>query len=171
MAVIPTEVQARLNAEYLKTRPDLAGVPDAASLPERILQFGEGGFLRAFVDWMIHGMNEQGLFGGRVVVVQPIAHGQVSALNEQNGAYTLLMRGVENGEVLERQQVITSVSRGIDPYTDFAAYLRCAHNPELRFIVSNTTEAGIAFSSADKFTDTPQASFPGKLTRPAMSLS
>jgi tagaturonate reductase len=165
MAAIATQVQARLNAEYLQTRPDLAGVPDAASLPERVLQFGEGGFLRGFVDWMIHGMNQQRLFGGRVVVVQPIAHGQVSALNEQDGAYTLLMRGVENGAVVERQEVITSISRGIDPYADFASYVRCAHNPDLRFIVSNTTEAGIAFSSTDKFTDAPQASFPGKLTR------
>ena len=155
----------RLNAEYLKTRPDLASVPGAASLPERVLQFGEGGFLRGFVDWMVHGMNQQGLFRGRVVVVQPIAQGQTEILNEQDGAYTLLMRGVENGEVVERQEVITSISRGINPYVDFAAYLDCAHNPDLRFIVSNTTEAGIAFSSADKFTDAPQASFPGKLTR------
>lgn len=154
-----------LNADFLEVHPELLDMPIAADLPERVLQFGEGGFLRGFVDWMIHGMNRQGLFQGRVVVVQPIANGQVAKLNQQNGAYTLLMRGIENGKVIERQELITSISRGVNPYTHFAAYLRCAHNPELRFIVSNTTEAGITFCAEDKLSDAPPSSFPAKLTR------
>ena len=82
------------------------------------------------------------------MVIQPIAQGMVAKLNEQNGVYTHMMRGVESGKVVERKEVITSISRGINPYTDFAQFLKCAHNPDLRFIVSNTTEAGIAYSAA-----------------------
>lgn len=148
----------RLNAGFLKK-----GNPDA-SLPEKVLQFGEGNFLRGFVDWMIHGMNRKGLFGGRVVVVQPIATGLGDRLNAQDGIYTLLMRGVDGGKVVERQEVITSISRCINPYSEFQKYLDCAHNPELRFIVSNTTEAGIVYRAEDKATEQPPASFPAKVT-------
>ena len=88
----------------------------------------------------------------------------VARLNQQNGAYTHLMRGIEGGRVVERREVITSISRGINPYTDFAKFLRCAHSPDLRFIVSNTTEAGIAYSAQDNVTDAPPSSFPAKLT-------
>lgn len=147
----------RLDAGYAKNAP-------AQPLPEKVLQFGEGNFLRGFVDWMIHGMNQKGLFRGRVVVVQPIAQGLAGKLNEQNGVYTLLMRGMQNGKVVEQQEVIASISRGLNPYGEFQEYLKCAHNPELRFIVSNTTEAGIAFNSEDKATDQPPSSFPAKLT-------
>lgn len=154
----------QLNAELLKKQPSLASNTSGDALPEKILQFGEGNFLRGFVDWMIDGMNQKGLFGGRVIVVQPVAQGLVSKLNEQNGLYTLLMRGVQNGKVIEGQQVITSISRGIDPYLDFQGYLKCAHNPELRWIVSNTTEAGIAYVASDRPTDQPPSSYPGKLT-------
>jgi len=160
-----TEVLLRLNAEFLAAHPVLSNEPAERLLPERVLQFGEGGFLRGFVDWMIHGMNRKGLFNGRVVVVQPIAQGQVARLNQQAGAYTLLMRGVENGKVVERQELITSISRGINPYTNFDDYLKCAHNPDLRFIVSNTTEAGICYNPEDKLADQPPASFPAKLTQ------
>ena len=161
----PVSELPRLNAAFLGSHPKIDTVPNRATLPERVLQFGEGGFLRGFVDWMVHGMNQKGAFNGRVVVVQPIAHGQVEKLNEQDGAYTLLMRGVENGQVLERKAPITSISRGINPYTHYLDYIQCAVNPDLRFIVSNTTEAGIVFNGADKLTDQPPASFPAKLTQ------
>lgn len=151
-----------LNSKLLE--PESRALAATAVLPERILQFGEGNFLRGFVDWMINGVNQQGLFGGRVVVVQPLPQGLIPKLNEQGGVYTLLLRGVQNGKVVERQQVITSVSRGIDPYTDFQSYLDCAHNSDLRFIVSNTTEAGIAYTASDRPTDCPPSSYPGKLT-------
>ncbi|MES2390735.1 MAG: tagaturonate reductase [Acidobacteriota bacterium] len=153
-----------LNAELLKANPELSSWANDSLLPERVLQFGEGNFLRGFVDWMVDGMNRKGLFNGRVVVVQPIAQGLVEKLNAQDGAYTLLMRGIEDGAVVEREELIASVSRGINPYTDWAGYLWCARNPELRFIVSNTTEAGIAFNAEDRITDKPPVSFPGKLT-------
>jgi tagaturonate reductase len=146
----------RLNAELADKR---------AVLPERVLQFGEGGFLRGFVDWMIHGMNRRGEFNGRVVVVQPIERGMIKELNQQNGVYTLLMRGIEYGKVVEKTELVRSISRGIDPYTQFDEYLKCAHNPDLRFVVSNTTEAGIVYRGEDQLTDEPPVSFPGKLTR------
>jgi tagaturonate reductase len=154
---------ALLNTNLLK---QLAPGPESASVawPEKVLQFGEGNFLRGFVDWMVDGMNRRGLFGGRVVVVQPLPQGSIAKLNEQDGLYTLLMRGVQDGKVVKKRQLITAISRGIDPYTDFSAYLQCAHNPELRWIVSNTTEAGIACDSADRPTDRPPGSYPGKLT-------
>jgi tagaturonate reductase len=132
--------------------------------PEKVLQIGEGNFLRGFACWMIHEMNEEGLFNGSVVVAQPIAQGMADTINEQNGVYTLLMRGLEKGKVVERQKVITSISRCLNPYGEWDKFLACAHNPDLRFIVSNTTEAGIAYCAADKLADQPPSSFPAKLT-------
>lgn len=143
---------------------DLAVWTPADQLPEKVLQFGEGGFLRAFVDWMFHQLNKQGLFNGRVVIVQPIAQGMVDKLNEQDGLYTLILRGLEHGKPTEKQEIISAVSRGINPYTDWQGYLACAENPDLEFIVSNTTEAGIAYDKNDSLANTPPVSFPGKLT-------
>ncbi|MDF2499686.1 MAG: uxaB [Anaerosporomusa subterranea] len=158
-----TKLSKSMLASY--TPPaDLSVWNDSAQLPEKVLQFGEGGFLRAFVDWMFHQLNKQGLFNGRVVVVQPIAQGLVDKLNEQDGLYTLILRGLENGKPTERNEIISSISRGINPYTDWQAYLACAENPDMEFIVSNTTEAGIAFDPKDSMDNTPPVSFPGKLT-------
>lgn len=132
--------------------------------PERVLQFGEGNFLRGFVDWMLHRMNEKGLFQGQAVVIQPIASGLSETLNEQNGMYTLLLRGVQDGKLVEEAELIGSIRRAINPYTDYKAFLHNAANPDLRFIVSNTTEAGIAYDARDQYHDTPPATFPAKLT-------
>ncbi len=134
------------------------------ALPERILQFGEGNFLRGFVDWMVQTMNRQGRFSGRVVIVQPLERGMVEQLNQQDGLYTLLLRGMENGRPLEKRELISAVSRGIDPYTHYQAFLECARNPDLRFVVSNTTEAGIACDPLDRAEDKPPKSFPAKVT-------
>lgn len=139
--------------------------PGMFRFPERVLQFGEGNFLRAFVGWMIDGLNRKGEFSGRIVVVQPIARGLAGKINEQDGLYTVLLRGLQNGEVIDQRQTIASVSRAIDPYTAFDEFLACARNPDLRFIVSNTTEAGIVFDPADRPEAAPPSSFPGKLTR------
>ncbi len=133
--------------------------------PIRVLQFGEGGFLRGFADWMIHRMNAQGLFNGKVVIIQPIPTGTIDILNRQEGLFTLLRRGVEKGNQMEEVELITSVSHGINPYTNYEAFLDCASLPELRFIISNTTEAGIVLDEGDRFDATPPRSFPGKLTR------
>lgn len=132
--------------------------------PEKVLQFGEGNFLRAFVDWQIDKMNKKTGFNGSIVVVQPIEFGLVDKLNEQDGLYTLYLQGMNEGRAIEEHSVINSISRGINPYTQHAEYLKIAENPELRFVFSNTTEAGIAYDENDKLEDSPQKSFPGKLT-------
>jgi tagaturonate reductase len=159
-----TATLPRLNAEFLKHHPNLVPEGTVESFPERVLQFGAGVFLRGFVDWMIDGMNRKGLLCGRAVVVQWIAPGTLVTLDQQNGAYTHLARGIENGRLIEQKRVITAISRGIDPCVQFDEYLKCAHNPNLRFIVSNTTEAGIAYREEDKQSDQPPVSFPAKLT-------
>ncbi|MCZ8517835.1 tagaturonate reductase [Paenibacillus filicis] len=132
--------------------------------PERVLQFGEGNFLRGFFNWMLHQMNQKELFNGQAVVIQPISSGMTDMINEQNGMYTLLLRGIQNGNRVEEAELITSIRRGINPYTDYKSFLHCASNPDLRFIVSNTTEAGIAYEPNDQYHHAPPSSFPGKLT-------
>ena len=128
---------------------------------EKIIQFGEGGFLRGFVDWMIQKMNDSGLISANAVVVQPIESGMCDMLTAQNCCYTHLIRGVEGVE----KTLVNSISRCVKPYDDFDSYLALAENPDFRFVVSNTTEAGIVFSSEDKITDAPPKTFPAKLTR------
>ncbi|HET8656066.1 MAG TPA: tagaturonate reductase [Longimicrobiaceae bacterium] len=132
--------------------------------PARVLQFGEGNFLRGFVDWMIDHLNRDGLFDGGVTIVQPIEQGMVGRINAQDGLYTLVLRGMREGRVVEQKELIGAVRGGIDPYTNYDAFLAAGRDPELRFVVSNTTEAGIAFDPSDRATDRPAASFPGKLT-------
>ncbi|MBN2166138.1 MAG: tagaturonate reductase [Marinilabiliaceae bacterium] len=133
-------------------------------VPERIIQFGEGNFLRAFVDWMVQEMNDKTDFNSSVVVVQPIDKGMVDMLNDQDGLYTLVSKGLKNGEAVKESQLIKSISRGINPYTQYEDYLKLAENPQMRFIVSNTTEAGIAYNENDTLNMTPASSFPAKLT-------
>ena len=128
--------------------------------PERIIQFGEGGFLRGFVDWMVQKLNDNGTYDGNIVVVQPIKDGLCDLLTSQNCGYTHIIRGVEGVD----KTIVNSISRCVKPYDDFAAYLALAENPDFRFVVSNTTEAGIVFSSEDKITDAPPKSFPAKVT-------
>ena len=128
--------------------------------PERVIQFGEGGFLRGFADWMLQKVNECSDFNGSVVVVQPIEQGLCDMLTEQNCLYTHLIRGVEGVE----KTVVDVISRCVKPYEDFDSYIKLAEQPEMRFIISNTTESGIVFSDADKVTDAPPKSFPAKVT-------
>jgi tagaturonate reductase len=133
--------------------------------PERMLQFGEGNFLRAFVDYWVDLMNERAGFNSKVVLCQPIAPGLADKINEQEGLYTLFLRGFENGEKVNAKRVISSVSRCLNPYQDYDKVLECAKNPELRFISCNTTEAGIVYDPSCQFEDVPANSFPGKLTQ------
>ena len=123
---------------------------------ERFIQFGEGGFLRGFADWMIQKMNEQTDFEGSIVVVQPIEQGMCDMLSAQNCNYTHIIRGEEGVE----KSVIDSISRCINPYRDYEAYLALAEQPALRYVISNTTEAGITFNDADRFEDAPASSCP-----------
>lgn len=156
-----------LNKELLNSSfkfPTDLKVGEMKDLPVKVLQFGEGNFLRGFVDWMFNELNKNGLFNGKVQMVQPIAQGMTDMLNSQDNLYTLFLRGIQNGKIIEDKEIITSVANGLNPYSDFEGYLKCAENPDLRVIISNTTEAGISYNPDDKFTDTPPASFPGKLT-------
>ena len=132
--------------------------------PEKVLQFGEGNFLRAFVDWQIDKMNKEADFNGSVVVVQPIENGLVDMLNEQDGLYTLYLQGMKDGKAIKEHEIINSISRGINPYSDYEGFLKVVEQDELRFIISNTTEAGIAYDENDKLEDKPQKTYPGKLT-------
>ena len=134
--------------------------------PEKIVQFGEGNFLRAFADNFVDLMNEKAGFNAKVVLVQPRGGHPEAAdrFGEQDGLYTLILRGRENGEPVEHTRVISAASRCLDPKRDWAKLLDCARNPELRFVISNTTEAGIAFDPACKAEDTPPSAFPAKLT-------
>ncbi len=137
--------------------------------PERILQFGEGNFLRAFVDYFIDNMNEKADFNSKVVLVQPIPSSGgfdlKNVINEQEGLYTLYLRGFENGQEVNKKRVISCVSRCLNAYSDYEEVMKCAENPELRFISCNTTEAGITYDPSCQFTDTPASSYPGKLTQ------
>ena len=131
---------------------------------ERIIQFGEGGFLRGFVDYFFQKLNDKGLFEGSVVVVQPIKTGMCDMLTAQNCEYNLFLRGVDNGKVVDEHTYIDVISRCINPYKDYEEYLSLAKNPDSRFIVSNTTEAGIVYEDDNKLSDAPANSFPAKLT-------
>ena len=133
--------------------------------PVRVLQFGEGNFLRAFVENFIDLANERTDWKGKVTLVQPIEQGGLEKyFAEQQGLYTLYLRGRENGEAVCRKRVISAVDSYINPYESFADYLDAAGNPDLRYIVSNTTEAGIVYDASCNYSDTPPASFPAKLT-------
>ena len=130
-------------------------------MKEKIIQFGEGGFLRGFADWMLQTVNEKTDFDGKVVVVQPIEKGMCDVLTAQNCEYTHICRGLEGVETKK----IDVISRCVKPYDDYDAYLCLAENPDFRFVISNTTEAGICFDGNDKIADKPAKTFPAKLTQ------
>ena len=132
--------------------------------PEKVLQFGEGNFLRAFADWMIDKANRDGIYQGSIVLCQPIAQGLKDMINAQDGVYTLAMRGAENGQPVENIEVITSVSRCINPYENYEDLMEIARSADLEVVVFNTTEAGIAYHEGDQLTDRPPVSFPAKVT-------
>jgi tagaturonate reductase len=138
---------------------------DARVYPERIIQFGEGNFLRAFVDWIVYNMNRKADFNSGVVVVQPLPNGMVDMLNEQDGLYHVNLQGLNQGQPVDSIEMIDVVTRGLNPYSQFDAFMKLAENPDMRFVISNTTEAGIAFDPSCKLDDQPAKSYPGKLTQ------
>ncbi len=129
-------------------------------MTEKIIQFGEGGFLRGFADWMIQKMNDKGLTDIGVVVVQPIEKGMCDMLEAQNCNYTHIIRGVEGVEKTK----VNCITRCVKPYDDYESYLKLAENKDFKYIISNTTESGIAYREGDKLTDAPAVSFPAKVT-------
>lgn len=134
-------------------------------MKETVLQFGTGNFLRGFVDSFIDSLNKQGLYDGKIVIVSPTDSATIQKINAQNGKYHLILRGIDNGKEVCEQTQISAISRAVNPYRDFDSFLSLAENPDLRFIISNTTESGICFDDSCRFHDKPAASFPGKLTQ------
>ncbi len=134
------------------------------SSPIRVLQFGGGNFLRAFVDWQFDVLNKETNFDGSIAVVKPTERGDYSELKEQDGLFHVALDGIKNGALISDTTLVSSVSKVIQPYTEWEAYLKLAELPELRFVVSNTTESGIKFSEQDQLTDNPPHEFPAKLT-------
>ena len=132
--------------------------------PVKVLQFGEGNFLRAFADWMIERMNEKTNFNAAVQIVQPIRNGMGDAINQQDGLYHVVLNGIQNGKPVNETKLITCIDSVINPFENFSSYLKAAENPELKFVISNTTEAGITFNPNDTSPDVLPESFPGKLT-------
>ncbi|MFB5664289.1 tagaturonate reductase [Alteribacillus sp. HJP-4] len=138
----------------------------AAELPEKILQIGEGNFIRGFNDWMVEQMNRQGIFNGRVIAVQPTPHGRkMPDVKAQNGAYTVVLRGTEQGTSVDRADLITAISRGINPYEEWNELVQAACQPDVQIMMSNTTEAGLTYQPEDWSREKAALSFPGKLTQ------
>ena len=133
---------------------------DKPKRKEQIIQFGEGGFLRGFADWMIQKLNDEGLANAGIVVVQPIEKGMCDELEKQNCVYTHLSRGVEGVQ----KTVVNSIVRCVKPYENYDEYLALAKNPDFKYVISNTTESGIVYNKDDKLDDTPAVSFPAKVT-------
>lgn len=140
-------------------------ISGAVNRPVKVLQFGEGNFLRGFVDYMIDVANEKGVFDGSVAIVKPIAYGNLDMFREQENQYTVVLRGKEDGAEKVETRVITSIADAVDcieEYEKYAAYAKCE---SLRFVVSNTTEAGIVYDETDDFNTLPPKTYPGKLTK------
>lgn len=133
-------------------------------LPIKIVQFGEGNFLRAFIDYAFQELNKAANFNAGIAVVQPIDKGLVNMLNNQDGLYTLFMKGVKKGTEIQEVELISNIVKGVDPYADFNDYLSLAKEETLEFVISNTTEAGIAYIASDTKDMQPPSSFPAKLT-------
>ena len=150
------------NIKSKKLNRKNAGI--TAQLPIKVVQYGEGNFLRAFVDYLINKLNNEAGFNVGVAVIQPLAGGMISVLNEQDGLYNLFMKGIKQGKEIQEKELITCIQKAYDPYKDYEAYLELAKEEELEFIISNTTEAGIAYNENDKFQEYPHQSFPAKVT-------
>jgi len=154
-----------LNQHHLNTA-EAALYYQMKDTPIKVLQIGEGNFLRGFFDWMIHQCNKQGLFEGSIAVTQPRPSGKanIEKLKRQDGLYTLVMRGIQNGELMEQREIISVFSKIVDPYTEWSEFLALAENPALEFVVSNTTEAGLTYQPVAWEPEKAILSYPGKLT-------
>ena len=154
-----------LNRKLLaESKLDVDVSPPSSSAPVRILQIGDGNFLRAFADWMIDVCNGHGRFNGEIVVAQPLARGIADQLNAQDGLFTVLLRGVQGGAPVDARRIVSCVKQALNPYADWDAMLGVAGDPALRFVISNTTEAGIAHAEDPLLVGTCPASFPAKVT-------
>ena len=154
------------NAKTIIAMKDLnRQTAQAAKYPTKVIQFGEGNFLRAFVDWIIWNTNKATDFNAGVVVVQPIDRGMVDMLNSQDGLYHVNLQGIDKGQPVDSIEMIDVINGGLNPYTQNDEFMALAEDPNIRFVISNTTEAGIAFDPSCKLEDKPASSYPGKLTQ------
>jgi tagaturonate reductase len=146
------------------SKAGMQDIPDTSlfSLPEKVLQFGTGVLLRGLPDYFIDRANKQGLFNGRIVMVKSTSHGSTDAFTKQDNLYTLCIRGIERGKTMEEVMINASVSRVLSAEYQWKEILSCAGNPEMKIIISNTTEAGLVYAEDDP-RDSPPSSFPGKL--------
>lgn len=133
--------------------------------PVKVLQFGEGNFLRGFVDYMIDIANEKGEFDGDIVLVKPIEFGSLERFHAQECQYTVSLRGIVDGEPTIQNRIVTSVTDVVAAHEEYEKYSAYAKLDSLRYIVSNTTEAGIVYDANDKLEMNPPVSFPGKLAK------
>jgi len=131
-------------------------------LPEKVLQFGTGVLLRGLPDYFIDKANRNGIFNGRIVVVKSTTGGDATAFEKQDGLYTLCVRGIQNGNMVSENIICSSISRVLSAKEEWAAVLKCAHNPDMQIVISNTTEVGIELVNED-IQQNPPVSFPGKL--------
>lgn len=132
--------------------------------PIKVVQFGEGNFLRAFVDYAFQELNKKADFNGGIAVVQPLENGMIHMINDQDGLYTLFMNGIKKGEKIQDIELISNIVKGINPYADYDAFLDLAKEQELQFVISNTTEAGIEYIATDTPDMRPPVAFPARLT-------
>ena len=152
-------ILSKTNLQYI--RPGKIEIPneDILNLPERVLQFGTGSLLRGLPDYFIDQANKQGIFNGRIVMVKSTESGDAAAFANQDGLYTLCVRGMEAGQLIEENIINASVSRVLQASTQWKDILQCAHNPNMNLIISNTTEVGIQLVD-DHIGDQPPSSFP-----------
>ena len=139
-------------------------ITDRKSLPIKVMQFGGGNFLRAFVDISIQKINNATTFNAGVAVIKPTARGDYQKLKSQDGLFSVQLEGYENNIFVQDLTVVDCIQKVINPYSEWQKYIDLSKTPELRFIISNTTEAGIVFNSDDAFDHTPPKEFPAKLT-------
>ncbi|QAS54458.1 tagaturonate reductase [Halobacillus litoralis] len=148
----------------LKTEMYKKLVQENADYPERVIQIGDGNFIRGFIDWMIYEMNQKSNFAGKVASIQATPRGKtVPKLNRQNELFTLILRGIENGKIINKKHVINSINKAINPYKNWSDVLKITEQPEIEFLFSNTTEAGIRYEKEDFLEDVSPLSFPGKV--------
>ncbi|MFS1512078.1 tagaturonate reductase [Chengkuizengella sp. SCS-71B] len=155
----------QLNREWISEHQMMYNITTSVHMEEKVLQIGEGNFLRGFIDWMIFKLNQEGKFQGKVVAVQPTKHGKVvPKLNQQDGLYTTVLRGIDQGKKVENIEIVDSINRGINPYVQWEEVLKVAESPNIQFVFSNTTEAGLSYKSETYDPSQSPDSFPGKLT-------
>ncbi|NIJ55562.1 tagaturonate reductase [Dyadobacter arcticus] len=153
-----------LSPDLLNQRPELLNNHlELLQLPEKIIQFGTGVLLRGLPDYFVNKANQQGIFNGRIVVVKSTASGGTDAFEEQRNIYSHSIQGIENGAQIDEMVINSAISRTLSANNRWADILHCAHNPDLKIVISNTTEVGIQLTDDDIFAS-PPASFPGKLT-------